>query len=115
MTTTESVLDHHLNALLAGDVEAILADYGETSVLTTPDATVRGLAALREFFGGVVTDLLQPGSVIEATTRVVDGEHAYIVWHGESEKYRFPFATDTFVVRDGKIVFQSFAGQVEPK
>jgi len=115
MTTTDTVLDHHLEALVAGDLEAILADYDETSVVATPDATVRGLAALREFFGGVLADLLQPGSRIEATTRVVDGDHAYVVWHGESEKYRFPFATDTFVVRGGKIVFQSFAGQVEPK
>ena len=49
------------------------------------------------------------------TTQVVDGAHAYIVWRGESEKYRLPFGTDTFVVRDGKIVFQSFAGQIEPK
>ena len=115
MTTTEDVLDHHLEALLAGDLEAILADYDETAVLATPDVTVRGLAALREFFGSVVTDMLQPGSQIEATTQVVEGDYAYIVWRGESEKYRFPFATDTFVVRDGKIVFQSFAGQVEPK
>jgi hypothetical protein len=115
MTTTENVLDHHVAALLAGDLEAILADYGETSVLATPDMTVRGLPSLREFFASVIADLLQPGSQIEETTRAVEGEFAYIVWRGESEKFRFPFATDTFVVRNGKIVFQSFAGQVEPK
>jgi ketosteroid isomerase-like protein len=115
MTTTDNVLDHHLDALLACDLDAIMEDYDDSAVLVTPDVTLRGLAALREFFRGVVTDLIQPGSQIEATTRVVDGEFAYIVWHGESQTHRFPFATDTFVVRHGKIVFQSFAGQVEPK
>ena len=115
MTTTEQVMDHHHDALLAGDLEAIMADYGDTSVLATPDATVRGLSELRDFFAAVVADVLPPGSVISESVRVVDGEFGFVVWNGESEKFRFPFATDTFVVRDGRIVFQSYAGQVEAK
>ena len=115
MATTQDVLDHHLKALMAGDVDEVLADYAESSVLATQDATVRGLSALREFFVGAVTELLPPGSRLELTAQVVDGDHAYIVWNGESEKYRLLFGTDTFVVRDGTIVFQSFAGQIEPK
>jgi hypothetical protein len=115
VTTTQAVLDHHLAAILAGDVDEIMADYDDSSVLATQEATLRGLSALREFFVGAVTDLLPPGSDLEVTTQVVDGEHAYIVWHGDSEKYRLTFGTDTFVVRGGKIVFQSFAGQIEPK
>jgi len=47
-------------------------------------------------------------------TSTVRRYHAYIVWHGESEKYRLSFGTDTFVVRGGTIVLQSFAGQIEP-
>jgi hypothetical protein len=115
MATTQDVLDHHLEALRAGDVEAIMADYDDESVLATPGTTVRGLAALREFFTAAVTELLPPGSDLELTTQVVDGAHAYIVWRAESEKYVISFGTDTFVVRDDKIVFQSFAGQIEPK
>ena len=45
-------------------------------------------------------------SELEVTAQVVDGEHAHIVWHGESEKYRLPFGTDTFVLKGGKIVFR---------
>lgn len=115
MATTQDVLDHHLKALVAGDVDEVMADYDDSSVLATQQATLRGLTALREFFVGAVTELLPPGSELQLTTQVVDGEHAYIVWHGESEKYRLAFGTDTFVVRGGKIVFQSFAGQIEPK
>jgi hypothetical protein len=115
MAATQDVLEHHLKALLAGDVEEIMADYDDSSVLATQQATLRGLTALREFFARAVNELLPPGSELELTTQVVEGEHAYIVWRGESEKYRLPFGTDTFVVRGGKIVFQSFAGQIEPK
>jgi hypothetical protein len=47
--------------------------------------------------------------------QIVEGEIAYIVWLGESEKIKIPFATDTFVVRDGKIVAQTFTPQIENK
>jgi hypothetical protein len=36
----------------------------------------------------------------------VEGEVAYIVWKAEPF---IPLATDTFLIRDGKIVAQSFA------
>ena len=38
-----------------------------------------------------------------------------IVWTAESEKYRFPLRTDTFVMRNGKIIAQTFAAKIEPK
>ena len=36
--------------------------------------------------------------------RFADGDHAYIVWTAETADNAYEFATDTFVVRDGKIV-----------
>ena len=80
MATTQDVLDHHLKALRAGDIEEVMADYDDSSVLATQQATLRGhTPAFREFFLGAVTDLLPPGSQLEVTTQVVDGDHAYIV------------------------------------
>jgi hypothetical protein len=45
----------------------------------------------------------------------VDGDTAYIVWTAETADNRFELATDTFIVRDGKIVTQTFAGKISPK
>jgi hypothetical protein len=45
--------------------------------------------------------------------QVVEGEVAYILWSGHSPFYNAPFATDTFVIRNGKIVAQTFAAQLE--
>jgi len=45
----------------------------------------------------------------------VEGEHAYIVWTAETVDNVYEFATDTFVVRDGKILAQSFASKIIPK
>jgi hypothetical protein len=45
----------------------------------------------------------------------VDGEVAYIVWKAETAANRFELGTDTFVVRNGKIVIQTFASKSSPK
>jgi hypothetical protein len=47
--------------------------------------------------------------------QVIEGEIAYIAWTFESEKVSIPFGSNTFVIRDGKIVTQTFAAQMLPK
>ena len=53
--------------------------------------------------------------VIRLQQRWVDGDHAYILWSAETADNSYELATDTFIVRDGKIVAQSFAAKVKPK
>jgi hypothetical protein len=45
----------------------------------------------------------------------VEWDHAYIFWTAETADNSYEFATDTFVVRNGKIVAQSFSASVKPK
>ena len=45
----------------------------------------------------------------------IDGDTAYIVWKAETADNRYDLGTDTFVVKDGKIATQTFAGKVSPK
>jgi hypothetical protein len=47
--------------------------------------------------------------------RSIEGDHAFIIWTGETADNSYEFATDTFLVRNGMIVAQSFAAQVKPK
>ncbi|MGF1473054.1 MAG: hypothetical protein ACFB50_15120 [Rubrobacteraceae bacterium] len=56
-----------------------------------------------------------PGSAFELSQQIVEGEIAYIIWSGESERLKIPFAAETLIVRDGKIVAQTFAAQTEVK
>jgi hypothetical protein len=48
-------------------------------------------------------------------TMSVDGGYAYIIWSAETADNVYELATDTFVVRNGKIVVQSFAGKITPR
>jgi hypothetical protein len=45
----------------------------------------------------------------------VDGDYAYIIWSAQTAENVYELATDTFVVRNGKIVVQSFAGKITPR
>jgi ketosteroid isomerase-like protein len=107
---TNAVLDNHLATAQRGDLEGVLSDYSEDSVLFLPQGPVRGIAELREFFREF---LAKPPSgfpkAFELIRRDVDGEVAYIVWKAEPG---VRLATDTFLVRNGKILVQTFAASL---
>ena len=112
---TEETLLKHLQAFGNGDVDAIMTDYDEAAVLIMPDGPLRGTVEIRSAFESLLADLPPGSTTLEVSKQIVEGEIAYIVWSGESEKLKIPFATDTFVVRDGKIVAQTFTPQMEKK
>ena len=107
---TEATLVHHLQAFAEGDINAILTDYVEESILYTPDGPMRGLSKIREFFSGILENM-PPGfmEAFEMVRQDVEGEIAYIVWKSPSAA---PLGTDTFVIRNGKIVVQTFAAHM---
>jgi hypothetical protein len=45
----------------------------------------------------------------------VEGNYGYILWTAETADNVYELGTDTFVVRDGRIVTQSFAGKITSK
>ena len=112
---TEQTLQHHLQSFYAADVEAIMADFAADAVLITPDGTLYGQAQIRPVFETFVTQVLPPGSTVTIIKQIVEGEIAYLLWAGESAHYSIPWGTDTFVIRAGKIVAQTFAAQMEAK
>ena len=115
MTATEDVLDHHLDAFTAQDLGETLADYTEDSVVITNMGVYRGLDEIEDLFSGLYEEFGVPGTSVELDQKTVEGEYAYIVWHGETPENDYEFCTDTFVVRDGAIHRQTFAGKIEPK
>ena len=107
---TNAVLNNHLAAAQRGDLEGVLIDFSEESVLFLPQGPVRGIAGLREFYKAFLTKLPSGfPKAFELLRRDVDGEVAYIVWKAEPG---VRLATDTFVVRDRKIMVQTFAASL---
>lgn len=111
---TKKVLDHHIQTFQQNDLEGVMADYIEESVLITPDRTFKGLAEIRENFVGAFGALPTSGTTMTLTKTVVSKDVAYMVWNAVTPTLEFKYATDTFVILDGKIISQTYAGYVIP-
>ncbi len=115
MISTQEVVDHHLKCFGDGDLGGILSDYAPGAVLFTSEGPLRGSGEIGPLFEAMIAEFGKPGAVFNMQRQYVDGDHAYILWTAETADNRYELGTDTFIVRDGKIVVQSFAGKVTPK
>ncbi len=112
MSSTQDVLNHHMGCFGEGDLEGFLSDYTEDSVLEIPNAQIKGLDGLREVFTRLLEDFGKPSSTFEMLRLSIHGEFAYIVWKAQTADIDYHIGSDTFVVRDGKIVYQAFTARV---
>jgi ketosteroid isomerase-like protein len=115
MMSTSDVLDRHLKYFADYDLDGILADYSSDAVLFVPSGPLKGPDEIKPLFEALVSEFQKPASSFTMRQRSVDGDHAYILWTAEIADNSYEFATGTFVVRNGKIVAQSFAAKIKPK
>ena len=105
---TEAIVRRHLQAFLdQRGLDAIVSDYADEACFLSESNTYRGKQAIRGFFGAFIA-ALPPKAIANFTLRSlrVEEDVAYIVWSAGGE---LPLGTDTFIVRNGKIVTQTFA------
>lgn len=115
MPSTRDVVDNHMKAFSAQDLDGVLADYSADAVLFVPDQPLRGAGEIKPFFEAFLSEFAKPGASFSMRRQSFSGDYAYILWTAETADNSYEFATDTFVVKDGKIVAQSFAAQIKPK
>jgi len=114
-TSTREVFDHHIGALGTGDLDDLMSDYSEESILIGPDGVVKGLTGIRQVFEFFLSGLLKPGTYEIGLDKVhVEGEIVYVLWHANCVGADVTFAADTFLIRSGKIALQTFAPKLEP-
>jgi ketosteroid isomerase-like protein len=103
--TTADVLAHHVQAVTAGDLEALMSDYADDAVLLTVRGGLKGTEALRDHFALIfdsVPDDIRQSLKIER--QFIEGEFAFVIY---SMGKVVPFAADTFCIREGRIAMQS--------
>ena len=108
MGSTKDVLDHHIKCFGEGDFKGILSDYAPDAVLFTPDGPLKGTDAIRPLFQAMLAEFGKPGTAFSMKHRSVEGDYAYVPWTAETADNVCELGADTLVVRDGKIVAQSF-------
>ena len=115
MPTTNDVLTQHLTCFGENNLDGVLADYSPDAVLFIPGGPLKGPDAIKPFFQALLSEFAKPGAAFSMLEQYVEGDYAYILWSAETAENSYDAATDTFVVRNGKIVAQSFAAKVTPK
>ena len=115
MASTKEVLDNHLKCFGEGDLKGILSDYAPGAVLFTSGGPLRGADAMKPLFQALIAEFGKPGAAFRMKHQSVEGDYAYILWTAETADNVYEVGTDTVVVRDGKIVAQSYTGKITPK
>jgi hypothetical protein len=110
---TKQVLDHHWEAFKNNDLEETMKDYTEESVLITPNATYNGLNEIRNNFVNAFKLFPKDSSVFTLDKSIVVKDVGYILWKSKTPTFNLTYGTDTFIIRDGKIIRQTYAGVTE--
>ena len=111
---TQDVLNHHLQSFSSGNVDEVMMDYTNDSVFISPDGRLTGLDEIRAAFEGFFSGLFRPDTYqFKMDAMEVEGDVAFIAWHSSNDGAEVPLGTDTFLIKDGKIVIQTFAAKIE--
>ena len=103
--TPEEVFAHHAQALVAGDLDEIVADYTDDAVFITPAGVKRGKDGVRAGFTQLLADV--PNAKWELPTEIYEGDVLFLEWFADSARTKVEDGIDTFVFRDGFIRVQT--------
>jgi ketosteroid isomerase-like protein len=103
--TPEEVFAHHAEALGAGDLDEIVADYADDAVFITPTGVLRGKAGIRQAFTQLLADVPDASWVLK--TQIYEGDVLFLEWAADAGATRVDDGIDTFVFRDGLIRVQT--------
>lgn len=113
--TAQTTVEHHLEAFGKNDIDEIMEDFTEQSEVWTPEGAIIGLEAISSFFSYAFTLFPKDSTRLDIKQMIVKGNKAYIVWNAESAIINVPIGTDSFEIKDGKILWQSTAIQIIQK
>ena len=113
-TTTQEIINHHLSAFLDADLNEIMKDYTEDSEVITPDGPLKGLSSISSFFGEVFK-IVPNGSTFQMKQMIFRDTITYLAWSCDSSFVSIPLGTDSFIIKDNKILYQTLAAHIIPK
>jgi uncharacterized protein (TIGR02246 family) len=103
--TPQEVFQHHAEALGAGDLDEIVADYADDAVFITPAGVRRGKDGVRAAFTQLLADV--PNAAWALNTQTYEDDLLFLEWAADAAKTRVDDGIDTFVFRDGLIRAQT--------
>ena len=106
MRRVDEVFEDHLRLRSLGDLEADLErNYADDVIVLCELGALKGRAALRKSARRLGLQL--PEAEFQFPKKLVQGEHAFLVWKARSQRFEVEDGADSFVIRDGRIVAQT--------
>jgi uncharacterized protein (TIGR02246 family) len=103
--TPEEVFQHHAEALGAGDLDEIVADYADDAVFITPAGVQRGKEGIRAAFTRLLADV--PNAAWELKTTIYVNDVLFLEWAATAASTKVEDGIDTFIFSDGQIRLQT--------
>ncbi|GLW18606.1 hypothetical protein Stsp01_53490 [Streptomyces sp. NBRC 13847] len=104
---TEGVWKRHIEAWGHHDLDAIMRDYNKDAVLVLNNQTYVGKAEIRKVFERLFEIFGQGENPIDTPT--IKDRIVYITWHFAPNGRQAVFGTDSFVIEDDAISYQTIA------
>ena len=107
------VLDHHVANMKSGDLEAVLSDYAPDAVIVTPSGMVSpngvfiGKDARKLFSALTAKDSLPGNKTMETKYEPLSADTTLMRWVQFKGTPKEVSGYDVFVIRGGKVVFQT--------
>jgi ketosteroid isomerase-like protein len=111
--TPEEVFQHHAQALGAGDLDEIVADYSDDAIFMSPSGVLLGQEGIRAAFTQLLADV--PNAVWDLKTLIFEGDVLFLEWTADAAATRVEDGIDTFVFRDGLIRVQTLRYTLQRK
>ena len=110
MKDSQAVFESHMQAVSTLNPSLVMEDYTEDALFITPEQTYQGKAQITEFYQAFLPKF--EGFEFITIKQETHGNLVYFVWHGKNQHLDIQFATDTYLIEDGKIKQHTFATSI---
>ena len=112
---TKAIVINHMDSFYNNDIEALMSDYTEESIIITLEQTFKGLKEIRLFISKLISFFPKGKTILILDKISIENNLGYIVWHAKTPSLDIPLGSGTFIFKKGKIFQQTFVGQIEEK
>jgi len=94
----------------AGTLPRSLPQYRDDAVVITPEARLAG-PQIRGMIEGIIAEFARPETRFDLIARAAEGPIATFVWKAETARNVYDLGSETYVLKDGKVAYQTFRRQ----
>ena len=112
---TKKVWEEHIKAWDARDLDAIMVHYTEESIMILNSTVKKGITEIRNVFDNLFKLFSNGENIIDPV--ITEGEVVYFTWNfkPEAEGGNAYFGTDSMVVQNGIVTYQTIASLLYEK